>query len=158
VGAGDGAVLWTSTSGSGRPVVLCHGGPGMADYLEPVAALLDDLVLVHRWDQRGAGRSDHVGPFSVARCVADLEELRRHFGHDRWVVVGHSWGANLAIHYAQAHPERVTAVAYLCGTGLEWINYRAEHEHNEAVRPEDDAPLREHEDRKSTRLNSSHNR
>lgn len=146
--ADDGAVLWTSTSGSGPPVVLCHGGPGMSDYLEPVAALLDDLALVHRWDQRGAGRSDPVGPFSVARCVADLDALRRHFGHERWVVVGHSWGANLAIHYARAHPGRVAAIAYICGTGLEWATYKPRYERNKAARPEDDlGPVRDHLDR-----------
>lgn len=72
------------------------------------------------WDQRGAGRSDPTGPFSIERSVADLEALRTHFGHGRWVLFGHSWGANLAILYGQRHPERVAGIAYVCGTGLEW--------------------------------------
>ena len=118
--ADDGARLWVATSGNGPPVVLAHGGPGIADNLEPVAEMLQDLAMVHRFDQRGAGRSEHAGPYSIAQSVADLEAIRTHFGHERWVVLGHSWGANLAVLYGQRHPERVTAIIYLCGIGLEW--------------------------------------
>ncbi len=32
-----GAKIWTVSQGSGMPVVLCTGGPGCSDYLEPVA-------------------------------------------------------------------------------------------------------------------------
>ena len=99
----DGVRVWTATGGSGAvPVVLCHGGAGLWDYLEPVAAHLMPIARVHRWEQRGCGRSDRVGPYSIARCIADLEALRRHFGHERWLVVGHSWGAGLALRYALA--------------------------------------------------------
>jgi proline iminopeptidase len=58
------------------------------------------------------------GPYSIARYVADLECLRRHFGHARWLVAGHSWGAGLALRYALVHPERTLGVLYLCGTGF----------------------------------------
>ncbi|WP_052710912.1 alpha/beta fold hydrolase [Pseudofrankia sp. DC12] len=53
----DGTRLWTEVSGGGPPVVLGHGGPGLWDYLAPVAALLDDVFTVIRFDQRGCGRS-----------------------------------------------------------------------------------------------------
>jgi proline iminopeptidase len=115
----DGVRVWTATGGSGSvPVVLCHGGAGLWDYLEPVAASLMPIARVHRWEQRGCGRSDRVGPYSIARCIADLEALRRHFGHERWLVGGHSWGAGLALRYALAHPERTLAVLYVSGTGF----------------------------------------
>lgn len=115
----DGVRLWTATGGGGRiPVVLCHGGPGLWDYLAPVADLLTDVAPVHRWEQRGCGRSDRAGPYSIGRYLADLEFLRRHFGHERWVVAGHSWGAGLALRYALAHPGRVLGVLYVCGTGV----------------------------------------
>ena len=131
----DGVRLWVSTTGSGPPVVLCHGGPGMADYLEPVSEALTDLATVHRWDQRGAGRSGPDGPFSIERSVADLEGVRTHFGHDSWVLVGHSWGANLAILYAQRHPQRVAGIVYVCGTGLEWWPvYTRVHKENQRAR------------------------
>ncbi|MGI8909654.1 MAG: alpha/beta fold hydrolase [Rubrobacteraceae bacterium] len=128
VETGDGVRLWTATSRDGPPLVLCHGGPGMWDYLEPVAEAVDDLVTVHRWDQRGGGRSSVSGPHTVERFVADLEALRVHFGYDCWLVGGHSWGATLALHYAFAHPERVVALLYLSGTGVGRAWHQAYHE------------------------------
>lgn len=131
VGAGNGVRLWTATSGDGPPLVLCHGGPGLRDDQGPVAKMVEDLVSVHRWDQRGCGRSTGSGPYTVARFVADLEAIREHFGHTRWMVGGHSWGATLALRYALAHPGRVAALLYLSGTGtgMGWKDaYKAEHE------------------------------
>ena len=126
VSVDDGARLWTASSGVGPAVALCHGGPGMADYLKPLAEMIEDLATVHRWDQRGAGRSDRSGPYSVGRSVADLDALRVHFGHERWALIGHSWGANLAILYAQRHPDRVTelvlaSVVTTTAREIEWV-------------------------------------
>jgi proline iminopeptidase len=115
-----GATLWTESQGAGVPLVLCHGGPGLSDNLGPVAAMVDDVARVHRFDQRGSGRSRSDGPFDVDAMVGDLEALRRHWGHERWVLGGHSWGASLALFYALAHPDRALGVIYLCGTGLRW--------------------------------------
>lgn len=123
----DGVHLWTATSGTGPPLVLCHGGPGLWDDQETVASMVEDLVTVHRWDQRGCGCSTVSGPFKVARFVADLEALRKHFAHDRWIVGGHSWGATLALHYAFDHPERVVALLYLSGTGVGRAWHQAYH-------------------------------
>jgi proline iminopeptidase len=115
-----GGSLWTVTSGAGPPVVLCHGGPGLSDNLGPLAALIDGEFEVHRYDQRGGGRSAASGPFDVQTFIADLEILRQHWGHARWIVGGHSWGATLALLYALAHSERVLAVLYVSGTGIRW--------------------------------------
>ncbi len=115
-----GAVLWTVSQGAGLPVVLCHGGPGLSDNLEPLAFMIDDLARVHRYDQRGSGRSHGDGGFDVDTFIADLDALRTHWGHPKWVLGGHSWGANLALFYALAHPEHTLAVIYLAGTGLRW--------------------------------------
>ena len=113
-----GTQLRVETSGEGPPVVCCHGGPGLWDYLGDLAALLDGSHLVVRFDQRGCGRSTSPdGPFTVAQAVDDLERLRQAMGLDRWAVLGHSWGAELALRYAAAHPDRTTAVACLAGVG-----------------------------------------
>lgn len=121
VRADDGAALWCQVTGHGPPVVLCHGGPGIcSDYLEPFEQMLAAVATVCRWDQRGSGRSAHAGPYSTDRFAADLECVAAAQGWPRFAVVGHSWGANLAIAYAQAYPDRVTGVLYVCGTGLEW--------------------------------------
>jgi len=110
-------------------MVWCHGGPGLWDYLEPVAGLLTDDFTVYRYDQRACGRSTGAGPHTVARNVADLEALRLHWGIESWTVAGHSWGATLALAYALAHPHRVQALIYCSGTGIApgWKQpYRAE--------------------------------
>jgi proline iminopeptidase len=50
--------------------------------------------------------------------VADLEAVRRHFGFERMTLLGHSWGAQLALSHALAHPDRVNALVYVSGTGI----------------------------------------
>jgi proline iminopeptidase len=133
VAVDDGTRLWTATTGSGAALVLCHGGPGLADYLAPLAAMVGDLATVHRWDQRGSGRSSATGPYTLSRFVGDLEALRQHFGYEKWIVCGHSWGASLALLYALAHPGRTRALIYLSGTGLAWTKWkRAYHEEHES--------------------------
>jgi proline iminopeptidase len=124
----DGVRLWfeCTGAGSGVPLVLCHGGPGMWDYLGPLAALLDQTRVVVRWDQRGCGRSEgHDGPFSIGQSVADLDALRRHLSVDRWVVGGHSWGASLALHAVLVAPSYAAGLLYMSGTGLgrDWHPY-----------------------------------
>jgi proline iminopeptidase len=100
-------------------VVCCHGGPGLWDFLGDVAGLLADRAAVYRWDQRGCGRSERRGPYSFARSVADLDAVRRHFGRERVALLGHSYGADLALRYALAHPERVSGLVYVAGTGID---------------------------------------
>ena len=115
----DGAELWVTEQGAGEPLILCTGGPGSCDYLGPVAAMIDDLVRVIRFEPRGCGRSTTGGPYDVATCLADLEALRRHFGYERWMIGGHSWGAFLALAYAFGYREWVTALLYLSGGGVQ---------------------------------------
>jgi proline iminopeptidase len=114
----DGTTLWTATTGSGPPMVFCHGGPGLWDYLGPLAALVDDRVTAIRFEQRGCARSKGgEGRFTIAQAVDDLEQLRAALGIDRWYVLGHSWGAELALRCAARHPDRTLAVLYLAGVG-----------------------------------------
>lgn len=115
-----GGRLWAATTGAGAPLVLLHGGPGAADDLGPVAALVDDLARVHRFDQRGGGRSTAAGPATIAALLDDLEALRRHWGHERWVVAGHSWGAHVALFAALALPERTRGLVLISSPGLRW--------------------------------------
>lgn len=115
----NGVTLWTATQGTGPPVVLCHGGPGIYDYLGPVAAMIEDVATVHRYDQRGCGRSEDVGPYDVAAFVDDLDALRANWGHETWTVIGHSWGAHLALLYAIQYPERTARLVYVSGTGID---------------------------------------
>ncbi len=111
----DGAQLWTISQGRGVPVVLCNGGPGCCDYLAPVAAMLDDLTQVIRFEARGCGRSDQVPPYTVETCLADLEAIRRHYRIDRWIIGGHSAGADLALAYALTYPDHVLGFSCISG-------------------------------------------
>src|SRR5262245_30650428 len=104
----DGTRLRTWRAGSadaGRhPVVMMNGGPGLPDYLAPVAELIDDLTCVHRYDQRGTGGSGWRGVHTMARHVRDIELLLEAWGYDRAILVGHSYGTDLASWFLLAHP------------------------------------------------------
>lgn len=116
--AEDGCGLWVVVEGAGPPLVSCHGGPGLWDMAEDIARMVADLATVHRWDQRGGGRSERRGPYTVRRFLLDLDVVRARTGAERVALLGHSWGAQLALRYALDHPERVTRLVYVAGTGL----------------------------------------
>jgi len=108
--------IWTTRSGTdGVPVLLCNGGAGCCDYLEPVANLIDDIAQVVRFEQRGCGRSDSAPPYDIETCLLDLETIRNHYGFDRWIVGGHSWGADLALIYALEHTTKVAGLICISG-------------------------------------------
>lgn len=130
----DGTSIWSTVDGSGPAVVLCHGGPGLWDYLGDAAILLRGDFTVHRWDQRGCGRSGPAPPYGIDVALHDLQELKQAWGVDEaWAVVGHSWGAYLALLTALRHPRTTRALVYVGGNGLpSWwrlvgsARYRAE--------------------------------
>ena len=91
----------------GLPVVFLHGGPGSG--CSPRHRQLFDPARyrVILFDQRGCGRSLPRGELQANtsdHLVADIEHLRQHLGIERWLVVGGSWGAGLALAYAAAYP------------------------------------------------------
>ncbi|SDH18542.1 prolyl aminopeptidase [Pelagibacterium luteolum] len=112
---GEGHTLYLETVGNpnGVPVLFLHGGPGSG--CQPSHRRLFDPNRFHAvlFDQRGAGRSTPHGDRSANstdRLIADIETIRTILEIDRWLVVGGSWGATLALAYAQSHPERVTGM------------------------------------------------
>jgi proline iminopeptidase len=113
--ARDGFDLWYRTYGSGRPVLILSGGPGIdCDYMEPVAQELakkNQAILV---ELRGTGRSRppvvDADTISVKTYLADLEALRDHLKLERWTVLGHSSGGSLGLYYAAAHPTSIEAL------------------------------------------------
>jgi proline iminopeptidase len=111
----QGVRIWTIRTGKGYPIVLCNGGAGCCDYLAPVANMLDDIAQVSRFEQRGCGRSEPVPPYDIETCLVDLENIRRHFEIDRWIIGGHSWGADLALIYALEEPAHVAGLICLSG-------------------------------------------
>ncbi|WP_245687536.1 alpha/beta fold hydrolase [Streptacidiphilus griseoplanus] len=110
------------------PVVMLHGGPGLPDYLGDVAPMVADLAPVYRYDQRGTGRSRWDGRHSLARHADDLAELLDAWDVPRAVLIGHSYGSDLAIRFCLAHSDRVAAMLLMCGPFVgDWrTGYRAE--------------------------------
>lgn len=119
----DGARLFLLTRGDDRsaPVILwLHGGPGGAErpLFRYFNGELEEHFVVVYYDQRGAGRSfdPEADPqkLTVARHLTDLDavvdHLRNELGARKITLVGHSWGAALGLLYAQAHPEKVSAI------------------------------------------------
>jgi proline iminopeptidase len=107
-----GTSLYAREVGRGRPLIVLHGGPDFDHaYLLPDLDRLGDAFRLVYYDQRGRGRSAAgVRPedVSLASEIADLERVRRHFRLDAPAILGHSWGAVLALEYALRHPRRVS--------------------------------------------------
>jgi proline iminopeptidase len=93
-------------------VIVLHGGPDFdQSYLAPdLDRWADGFHLIY-YDQRGRGRSaHHVRPTDVtlASDLDDLDRVRRYFGVESAIVLGHSWGTVLALEYARRHPTHVS--------------------------------------------------
>lgn len=105
---GSGPPLAGWRVGSGAPVLLLHGGPGLSyAYLDPLVGELKGGLEVAAYQQRGLAPSSTDGPFRVADHVADVERVLDALGWARAFLVGHSWGGHLALHAALAVPERL---------------------------------------------------
>jgi proline iminopeptidase len=109
---GDGHWLYVEEVGhkGGVPALFLHGGPGSG--AQHAHRTLFDPKRCHAFlfDQRGAGRSHpylSLQANTTAHLVADIERIRAHFGIDKWLVVGGSWGSTLALAYAEAFPQHV---------------------------------------------------
>jgi proline iminopeptidase len=100
--------LYARTIGRGQPTIVLHGGPDFDHaYLLPDLDRLADVLRLIYFDQRGRGLSaDKVQPQSVTLSseIEDIDTVRRHFGLDAPVLLGHSWGTVLALEYALRHP------------------------------------------------------
>src|ERR1700722_18867667 len=112
---GDSHEVYVETVGrpDGIPAIYLHGGPGSG--CQPDHRRLFDPERFHAvlFDQRGAGRSRPKGrreANTLPHLIADMETIREKLDIPRWMVVGGSWGATLALAYAQAHPDRVSCI------------------------------------------------
>lgn len=105
----------------GIPVLFLHGGPGAG--CEPYHRRFFDpeRYRIILFDQRGAGRSSPHAELEnnhTAALVSDIERIRDYFSIKQWVLFGGSWGATLALLYAQAYPQQVKCMVlrgvFLC--------------------------------------------
>lgn len=120
--------LYHFSQGTGRNVLVVHGGPGMP-FREPMAGLepLTTEYTFQYYDQRGCGKSTR--PFDrfesqnmyenmtaldqtlgLGAQIADIERIRQILGEEKLILIGHSWGGFLASLYAAEFPEHVEAL------------------------------------------------
>lgn len=117
----DDTSLWVVARGpaGGYPVILLHGGPGLdhhefADYLDPLTADGIRLLLV---DQRAQGRSEPCDPrtWTLERHAQDVIMLARAMQLGRHAVLGHSYGAFVALQHAVDFPGMAAQTIVSCG-------------------------------------------
>lgn len=113
----DGGSLFVQELGSGFPLIVLHGGPGMdhtmfRPYLDPLA---EDFRVLYV-DQRGQGRSERVDPATLTLEVfaRDIDLLAEALGLDEYAVLGHSFGAIVTTWHAV---NLGTATAYVISGG-----------------------------------------
>lgn len=119
--------------GEGEPLVFINGGPGFASkgYHSYAEALAKNRQVI-LYDQRGTGKSvrEKFNPPKVYmhQLVDDLERLRQHFNFEKWDVMGHSFGGQVAMYYATKNPERVNKLVLSATPKLDWdpnLDYQA---------------------------------
>lgn len=120
--------LYVKVVGQGYPLVLMHGGPGL-DHTSLLALqpLADQFTLIF-YDHRCNGRSEgaEVSSMTFENLTADADALRQALGFDKWAVLGHSFGGNVALEYALRYPQSLSRLI-LMNTGGDqwWVNQNA---------------------------------
>ena len=112
---GDGHTLYVAQYGKpdGAPAVVLHGGPGSSAQTSMLDWFDLERQRVVLFDQRGAGLSTPQGEIihnDSMKLVSDIEMIRQHLQIERWMVVGGSWGATLALLYAGQHAAQMNAL------------------------------------------------
>lgn len=118
----DGHSIYFEQSGNieGIPVIFLHGGPGSGcnenhrRYFDP------NKYRIIIFDQRGCNRSTPNGCVennSTQLILSDIESIRHKLNIDKWILFGGSWGATLALLYAEQYPENISGMI-LRGTFL----------------------------------------
>jgi pimeloyl-ACP methyl ester carboxylesterase len=113
----DGYNLNVEEVGTGFPVIVLHGGPGLDHSMfRPYLDVLGDAYRLLYVDERGQGRSDRVDPetLSLDRFARDVDLLAETLGLESFALLGHSFGAIIATSHAT---ELGTAVAYVISGG-----------------------------------------
>ena len=110
----NGVALYYESTGTGRPpLVLVHGfACGIRSWDLQVKPLSRRRRVV-AYDVRGHGISEaprEASAYSQPTSVADLAALLRHLGIRRAALCGLSMGGNIALNFALAHPEVVSAL------------------------------------------------
>jgi pimeloyl-ACP methyl ester carboxylesterase len=112
-GEGDNRLHYVD-AGEGPLIILYHGFPSFWFSFFDQMEMLKTRYRVVAVDGLGAGLSakpEAAEPYRIDRLAAQLDALAKHLnGDERFILIGHDWGAALAFAYAQAYPKRLNAV------------------------------------------------
>lgn len=134
------------TEGGGPPFICLHGGKGYTgDCFFPFLSPLADTFQMIYLDERGGGKSKPASDknrVNYAGMAQDIDNLIAHLGARDAVVLGHSFGASLAMYFAQHYPQRVSEL-YLVSGGHTydeihkgwWQKWLAEYERDTGFAP-----------------------
>lgn len=134
-----GARLHVREVGDGLPILVLHGGPDFDhEYLLPDLDRLADLGRLVYYDRRGRGRSYSgrlADDVSMETEVADLDRVRDWTGSPSVALLGHSWGALLALEYAIRHPGRVSHLVLMNAGPVSHADFLDLRRHVSDIRP-----------------------
>jgi pimeloyl-ACP methyl ester carboxylesterase len=104
----NGINLYYETHGSGRPLILLHGGLGSGEMFEPILPALTERHQVIVVDLQGHGRTADIDrPIDIRLMADDIAALIDHLGLERPDIVGYSLGGGVAFFTASKYPEKV---------------------------------------------------
>ncbi|MFF3863617.1 alpha/beta fold hydrolase [Streptomyces sp. NPDC002209] len=119
----DTALAVTDTGGPGRPVVYLNGSYADQSHWRRVITDLGSGYRHITYDERARGKSKRASDYSFEACLRDLDAVLTARGVDRPILVGWSYGAMLAVHWAARNPERAAGVVSVDGAmPHEWLD------------------------------------
>ena len=109
-------VRYLDWGGDGPPVLALHGLASSAHWYDLVVPLLRERYHIVAPDQRGHGQTTQApGGYDWRSLSSDAVGLMDRLGISRAVVMGHSWGANVAVNVAAEFPDRVDSLVLIDG-------------------------------------------
>jgi pimeloyl-ACP methyl ester carboxylesterase len=111
----DTALAVTDTGGSGHPVVYLNGSYADQKPWRPLIAELGTGYRHITFDERARGKSKRSADYSFEACLRDVDAVLAATGVERPILVGWSYGALLAAHWAERNPDRIAGVVSVDG-------------------------------------------
>ena len=120
----DGVKIYYRTFGTGTPILIINGGPGLnSDGFVDLAKTLSAQNQTIVYDQRGTGKSVmqkiDASSITMELMIDDMENLRKQLKIERWIILGHSFGGMLASYYATIHPDRIISMILSSSGGID---------------------------------------
>jgi len=119
----DGVKIYYRTFGTGTPILIINGGPGLnSDGFVDLAKTLSAQNQTIIYDQRGTGKSVmqiDASSITMELMIDDIENLRKELKIERWIILGHSFGGMLASYYATIHPDRIISMILSSSGGID---------------------------------------